>query len=229
MSEFSQSTDFTLDNLEIDGKSVDGSMFFAFEIYEHAFMSGITGSVTLVETPSNQFLDENGIEGNETFRIEFTTALDERLVFDGYVNKISNRTVTANGVTTYVVEFVSSIIRENEQKRITKRYKNQEPEVVVRDAIQRLNNQADVQTETDKLLGEGLPMNFVASRWTPVRLIQYVQKHGVPMARGGDTSDDDRKREITGSGTGGFLFYETLKGLRFGTSIQFLAGESTLR
>lgn len=225
MSEFSQSTDFTLDNLEIDGKPVDGSMFFGFEIYEHAFMSGITGSVTLVETATNQFLDENSIEGNETFKIEFTTPLEERLVFDGYVNKISNRTVTANGVTTYVVEFVSSVIRENEQKRMTKRYKNQEPEIVVKDAIQRLNKDAEVPVTSDNLLGEGRPMNFLASRWTPIKVIQYVQKHGVPLKRGGQTSDDDKKREITASGTGGFLFFETRKGLRFGTSVQFLAGE----
>ena len=223
---FDRATEFVVEKLEIDGKTMDGSMFFALEVFEHAFVSGITGRLTVVETTSNQFLDENKIEGNERISIWISTPDDDSMRFEGYINKISDRTVTANGVMTYNIEFVSPTIRENEQKRMTKRFKNVPPDDIASEVLQTLNKESEVEIKQDKMMGGGNPMNFVCSRWKPIAVIQYVQKHGVPNERGGSTSDTgSSEQEITGKGTGGFLFFETMKGFRFGSGIEFLSGD----
>ena len=224
---FDTATQFRLGKIMIEDKDVT-NIFFSLQIFEHCMSSAVTGTLTLVETASNQFLADNEIEGNERISISVSLPGDEYLSFEGYINRISNKVLTPEGQSTYNVEFTSSLVRENESKMITKRYQQTAPKDVVEQTINVLNERAEIPVKIDKMVSDGLPMNFIASRWHPIRNIQYVQSHGVPSIRGGTTSLNSTTNNIKegeGKGTGSFLFFQTLKGVRFGSSVQFLRGD----
>lgn len=226
---FARNTQFQIESIKVDGHEVSG-ITFAIEIYENIFSFAITGSILLVETETNSFLKDKRIEGNEPLELEVLCAADERLKFKGYVNRIANLTIAPSGEMTYSLEFVSEFIRQNEQTYITKRYDNTAPVEVMKDALKVLNQDAEIPLVEDQFKGSGLPMNFIASNWSPKRLINYVQRKGVPTRLMGDSSHrsgskDNLNTNETASGTGGFLFYETLKGFRCGSAIEILDGE----
>jgi hypothetical protein len=222
---FDNATQFRLTELRIDGKNVL-PMFFSLKVYEHVMSSAVSGTLVLVETASNQFLANNNIEGNEDIDFSLTLPGDEILFFEGVINKIANRLVSPEGQTTYAVEFTTGTVRENENKFLSKRYSNTDPQVIIQQTVDFLNEGAEVPVKMDINKGQGYPMNYVASRWHPIRNIQYVQKHGVPERRGGETDIiSNLETQLKESkGTGSFLFFETLKGYRFGSSVEFLAG-----
>ena len=157
----------------------------------------------------------------------------EQLEYKGFVNKIGNRTKAPNGQNSYVVEFTSSTVRQNENIFITHRYNSVKPAEIVRSTVNRMNERSEIPVKIDKFKGDGLNMNYIASRWHPIRNIQYVQKHGVPLYRGGATTFNPQNGEGSpqkgqGTGTGGFLFFETLKGYRFGSSVEFFFRQAML-
>lgn len=222
---FDRSTDFQILQLRVDGKDIK-EIFFALEIFEHIDSSAITGVLTVVETASNQFLATYGIEGNETIEIQIRTPADQYLVYHGYVNRVADRTVTSNGQSVYNLEFVSPLIRANEQIQVTKKYKEEKPVDIVTDIVEQFNVLQEIPVQVDRFEGKGQPMTFLASLWHPMKALRYVMKYGVPYYRGGVSSAQDGFGigvEEAG-GTGGFLFWETLKGLRFGSSIELMNG-----
>jgi hypothetical protein len=227
-SEFARATDFTIESIKVDGKEI-GSIVFSIEIYENLFSYAVSGAVLVVETVSNQFLKDNKIEGNETIEISLSCAEDHQLAFKGYINKIADLTVSTNGVTSYALEFVSEFIRQNEQTSVTKKF-NLKPEQIVDIALDRLNKDAQYPLEKSIFEGDGIPMSFVASGWSPKRLIHYVLTHGVPSRYTGSSTyssgaSKNSVHQSIGSGTGGFLFWETLEGFRYGSSMNILNGE----
>jgi len=70
-------------------------------------------------------------------------------------------------------------------------------------------------------------MEFIASNWTPLRTIQYVQRNAIPLVDGGKSTitKDSKDMEAQSSGKGGLLFWETSKGLRCGSVSQLMKGE----
>ena len=203
-------------------------MFVSLSIYENILTSAVTGEMVCLETGSNQFLADNKIEGNEEFSFKIETRDGELFRFQGFVNKISNRTMSPNAQNTYVVEFVSPFVRNNEQTRLMKRYKNENPKDIISDCLDEVNEDGDGESKLFRNVGEGFGLQFVASNWTPLRTIQYTQKHGVPHYKGGTTgiSADGKNSTVKrAEGTGGFLFYETLRGHCFGSVSQMLRGE----
>ena len=223
---FARATDFLIQTLTVDGRDIK-DIFFALEIFEHIDSSAITGTLTVVETASNQFLATYGIEGNEPISIEIESCEEGYFAFDGFVNRVANRTVASNGQSVYNLEIVSPIVRANEQVQITKKFKQQTPDQIILEVLGELSNASESAIKNDKFEGKGQPMNFIASLWHPVRTIKYVIRHGVPVTRGGTTTAIDAFfTEIEkGEGTGGFLLWETLKGMRYGSSVELMSGK----
>ena len=84
---FARATDFRIESIKVDDHEI-GGITFAIEIYENIFSLAITGSVLCVETSSNQFLKENGIEGNEEIDIHILCADEQRIQFQGYITRL---------------------------------------------------------------------------------------------------------------------------------------------
>lgn len=224
MTALTRSTDFEIQELLVDGIDIKNS-FFSLEIYENMLSSAITGTVVVVEATSNDYLFKSQIKGTETIEFIILTPEDHYLEFSGFVNRISDRLVGNNGVTTYNIEFVSSVIRSNESSFITKRFKNTKPQQVIDDCIDVLNDDNEIPIETDIGKADGQPMNFIASRWHPIRTIQYVQKHGVPILKGGQADDPEDSTKREARGYSGFLFWESLSGIRYGSVVDLLRGQ----
>jgi hypothetical protein len=225
MSEFQQATQFQLEELKIDGKDVK-PMFFSVECYENIFISAITGNVTLVDTSSNQMLQKMNIEGNEKIEWRFKTSKGV-MEFQGHINRVHDKIISGTGGSVYSFEFASPVVRANEMSYLSRSFTEKQPKDVVEDCLKVLNENSDIEIKTDTLKGDGKKMRFVTARWHPIRTINYAQKKGVPYRRGGDStaSNDTQQRECEGKGASGFLFWETLKGVRFGSDLEVLAGE----
>ena len=224
MSTWKKATDYRIETISVDGNEIKG-LFFALEFYETIYSSAVTGNLVCVETTGNPFLYDKQIEGSEKIDIMASSPQGD-IFFSGYINKISNRNYSSNGQITYVLEFTSSLVRENESKVMTERFKETNCEEVVDKAFSKLTEQAEIPIRKDKFLGAGEPMNFLASGWKPVRVIDYVLKHGQPGRDGGGTTEGDKRTGAIGkaSGKGGFYFFETIKGCRYGTASELLEG-----
>jgi len=222
-----RATDFQISSIMVDEQHEIQGLFISLELFENVFTSTVTGTISCLETASNQFLAENQIEGNEKISFRFGLPSGEELSFEGYINRISNRTLSTNGQSTYNIEFTSAFVRENEQIDIYKRYQDTSSESIVEDAYNRIYSQSEIEGGWDKKLGEGEPMNFISNGWSPLRVINYVMEYGVPQMQGGQTTVDKEteQKEHKSQGRGGFLFWETSKGHRFGTVSQLLRGE----
>ncbi|MDC0315359.1 hypothetical protein OAL32_00340 [Synechococcus sp. AH-551-G15] len=222
--DFQESTGFQIGSIRVEGEEIK-EIFVSLEVFEHCYSSGITASLIVIETPSNQVLSDLGIEGNELVEIEIDTPGEQSFIWKCFINKIANRIVNPNGQITYSIDLVSALIRENEQKFINRKYKKMKPRTIINNVLEVINKDAEITTETDVMKGEGLPMEFVAANFHPVKTIHYVQRHGVPTIKGGKSYVQDGNQDATASGTGGFIYTETLKGIRFGTLVEFIDGE----
>ena len=101
-SNFSLSTQFRIDKIEIDGLDVIG-LFQNISIYENIYSPVITGSIVLLDTDSADFITNNDIEGNEEISFEFSNAEDEQLTFTGVLNGLRNKAIK-NQRTVYTFE-----------------------------------------------------------------------------------------------------------------------------
>lgn len=226
--DFDQPTKFLIHSLKIDDNECK-AMVYQIDIFQHVMASAVTGTISLVETSSNSFLADKHIEGNERITIDISSpGQQEGMIIDGYLNKIYNRIVTPNGQATYMVEFTTSTVRQNENIRIQKRYKNQNPEDVVKDVISKINKDNEIPVPIHLMNGGGYPMNFISGNWRPTKVIEYVQKNGQPTYRTGTSSaNKEKKKSDKAGGTGSFFFWETLQGYVFASSICMLAGLAT--
>ena len=147
-SNFSLSTQFRIDKIEIDDKEVIG-LFQNISIYENIYSPVITGSIVLLDTDAADFITNNEIEGNEEISFEFTNAEDEQLTFTGVLNGLRNK-ATKNQRTVYTFDFTSYEVRRNEGQFITKRFK-EDPKSIIEQMIAKLGG------KIDKVEGEGKP------------------------------------------------------------------------
>lgn len=215
-SNFSLSTQFRIDKIEIDDLDVIG-LFQSISIYENIYSPVITGSIVLLDTDNADFITNNDIEGNEEISFEFTNANDEQLTFTGVLNGLRNK-ATKNQRTLYTFDFTSYEVRKNEGQFITKRFK-EDPKTIIEQMITKLGG------KINKVEGEGKPMNFLGTRKRPTDIIKNVLTHGVTTDTKASYTEKGKSQEEKNSGTTGFLCWQTLDGYRFNSIDKILKGE----
>jgi len=212
---FSLPTEYKIDKIDIDGKDVR-ALLVKFVIFENIYIPAMTGSIQLLDTDGAGFIEENGIEFVEDIEVSFTNALGDVLQFKGKLNGLSGE-IMKESKRMYSIDFSSDYVRTNESTFVTKRFKNVNPEDVVDEIL--LDK---VKAKSADIIGEGVPMNFLASRRKPFDVIKYVCTHGVTndslYTEGGDQKGESK-------GSTGFLCWETLQGYRFASVDQLVNGQ----
>jgi hypothetical protein len=208
---------YSIDKLTIKGKDVTG-LFVGLSLYENIYIPAITGAITLYETDGAEFLEKEGIEFTEEIEIEFKNALDEQFKFKGNLNGLKNE-ATKESKKMYSIDFGSKYVRKNEESFVTKRFKNMNPEQIVKEVLEK-----KLGVEGVELKGKGIPMEYLGSRKKPFDVIKYVMTHGVSQDGKPDATNGSGKTGKT-KGTTGFLCWETMDGFRFTSIDQLLKGE----
>ena len=209
-------TGYTLDAVTINGEDVRG-LFQNISVYESIYSPGITGTITLLDSDSNNLVEDGNIQFIEPFYFQFTNARDESLIFNGFLNKLKNKVAKA-GRNLYEIEFVSSSIRKNEENLVFKAFKKEEPETIIEEMINLIG-------EKNEIVGTGEPMTFVGSGWKAARVMEYVCVNGVFDKSKSQVSVQKDGEEPTLNGTTGFLCFETLDGFRFVAIDQILTAK----
>lgn len=212
---FDKPTQYEIGSFTIDGNDVIG-LLQMISIFESIYSPVITGSVVLLDTDGSDFISKYEIEGSEEITFDFTNANDEQLEFKGVLNGLRNKAVK-NQTNMFTFDFTSEQVRRNEEKFVTKRFKNKEPKAVIEEMIELLGG------ETDKVEGDGLPMSFLGSRKRPTDIIKYTLTHGVSQKS--SSSEKGKSREEETKGTTGFACWQTLDGYRFNSIDNILKGE----
>ena len=215
MSDFQLATQVDVQSVTIDGNDVIG-LFQKLAVYENIYSPIVTGSIILLDADSADFIGEYDIEGNEEFEFQARSSKGE-LEIKGYLNGLRNKSVD-DSKTLYTFDFTTEPMRKNEQKFITKRFKNESPKDIISEMIEEIGG------KEDKTSGTGEPMNFLGCRKRPTEIIKYVMTHGVEKKEGGG-NDEDINHEEENKGLTGFLCWETLKGYRFCSTDKMLKGE----
>ena len=202
---FVDPTDYQVDSITIDGIDVVG-LFFSISIFENIYSPVITGSIIIMDSDGARFIEDNGIEFIEPVTFSFKNASNQTLEFEGILNGLRNEEVK-NAKKIYTIDFTSISVRENEKKFITKSFKEQAPEDIVREMITEIGGTENI------IQGSGKPMTFLGARKRPTDIIKYVLTHGVSQKA--SVSNKENEREETSKGTTGYLCFETLDGYRF--------------
>lgn len=214
--DFSLPTEYKIDKVEIDGKDVRG-LFAGLKIYENIYIPAITGSISLLDTDGAGYIESEGLEFNEELKFTFTNSLGDQLKFEGVLNGIEAE-VVKESKRLYAITFSSKHARKNESTFVTKRFKNANPEDVVKEMLEDKIEASEVEMK-----GQGIPMNFLGSRRKPFDIIKYVLTHGVTTD---SKYSEGKDQEGTAEGSTGFLCWETLKGYRFASIDQLIKGEA---
>ena len=209
-------TGYTLDGITINGEDVR-NLFQNISIYESIYSPGITGTITLLDTDSNNLVEDGDIQFKEPFSFQFTSARGESLIFNGFLNKLKNKIAKA-GRNIYEIEFVSPAVRKNEENLVFKAFKGVEPEVIIEEMV----NLVGVKNE---YLGTGEPMTFVGSGWKPAKVMEYVCVNGVFDKSKSQVSVQKDGEQPRLDGTTGFLCFETIDGFRFVSIDQILTAK----
>lgn len=215
MSTISFPTQYKIQTIKIDNIDVIG-LTISVDIYENIYSPTITGSIVMFDVDSTNFIENNKIEGSESFEIRFDNAKEETLTFKGLLNGMRNRVVNGSKIT-YTFDFYSTPLRKNEGNFVVERFKNETPKSIVERMIDRIGG------KVDQFVGDGLPMNFLGSRKRPTDIIRYVLTHGVTNSS--KVTESDKNQEGDVKGTSGFLCWETLDGHRFGPISDILEGK----
>jgi len=218
---FAKPTQYSIDKMMIDDIEVQG-IFYSLSIYENIYTPAIIGSITLMDTDTGGLIEKQGIEFTEDIEVEFTNSQDETIAFKGHLNGLKNE-MTKDSKRMYVIEFCSTYVRTNEQTFVTKKFTNLAPEAVVSEMLEK-----KLQAKDSKLVGQGKPMTFVASRRKPLDVIKYVLTHAVSTGKTSTQVTNKRgAQKETSKGTTGFLCWETLRdGYKFASLQQIKDGEA---
>ena len=204
MSEITKPADVIINSMTIDDIDVT-SLLVNVEIFENIFMSVITGSITLMDSDGGQFIENNKIEFNEPFKFSITGAGDtNELTFEGVLNGLRGEG-TRNETRTYTIDFTTMECRKNEETFVTKRFKNEKPEDIIKYVLEDKLESQELNIEQIK----GQPMHFVGSRRKPLWVIKYVLTHGVVTPEASDGQSDEKEEKET-KNTSGFLLWQSL-------------------
>ena len=209
----SMPTQFEFTELKINGVNAL-EVFINIELFENIFIGGVTGSVSIIDSDSLGFIEENEIEFIEEIKFSFKNGEGEELSFEGYMNGLRDE-ITKNQKKIYVIDFTSKSVRENEMVFINKAFTNQSPETIVREMVEKLSpDEQTIDYGSSGSSGEGEKLTWVAGNRKPLDVIKYCVNHGV---KGTAQYEGGKKEDGTTSGTTGYLFWETLDGYRFCT------------
>ena len=190
-------------------------IFVNIEIFENIFLGGVVGSISIIDSDSLGFIEENEIEFIEEISFAFKDARGDELRFEGYMNGLRDE-ISKNQSKLYVIDFTSKQVRQNEMVSITRAFRDEKPADIVRDMVQKLGESEQESPSVDygsSLVGEGEPLNWVSGNRKPLEVIKYVVNHGVVMQN--SSAEGGKEEQGTSKGTSGYLFWETLDGYRF--------------
>ena len=212
-------TQFSIGDITIEGKSIVG-LFTSIEIFENIGISGITGTITLIDTDGAEgeesFFEANDIQFCEPIEFDFTNGLDETLTFSGNLNNLRSEIYTPPR-RIYTIDFVSEAVHKNEMNFVHKKFNNQSPNNIVTDMVELL--EGSLTTKSD-----GNNMTFLGVSRKPLKVIKHIVNHAVTSEA--EVTNDEENTDQKASGGSGFMFWETLDGFRFCPTDELLKGES---
>ena len=89
MSQAQQPTQFQIKNITIDGEDIKG-LLVNLDYYESIYIPASGGSLTIMDSSTAGFIEENQIEFIEEFEFNFTNAEGESIQFKGVLNGLRN-------------------------------------------------------------------------------------------------------------------------------------------
>ena len=212
-------TQFSIGDITIEGKSIVG-LFTSIEIFENIGISGITGTITLIDTDGSEgeesFFEANDIQFCEPIEFDFTNGLDQTLTFSGNLNNLRSEIYTPPR-RMYTIDFVSEAVHKNEMNFVHKKFNNQSPNNIVTDMVELLDG--SLTTKSD-----GNNMTFLGVSRKPLKIIKHIVNHAVTSEA--ESTNDEENTEQKASGGSGFMFWETLDGFRFCPTDEILKGDS---
>lgn len=220
-SNFNLPTQYRIDSVTINGVDVIG-LFQSIEIFESIYSTGITGTIKIMDSDFAGFIENGGKKGGEPLEyiepisFTFTNALGEELIFDGYLSGMRDEVVKQKN-KLYSIDFVSQSIRNDDEVFIVRAYKDVPPEEIIEECIDIIASQGGSSAGLkSQIIGRGEPMNFVAGRRKPTKVMTYVCDHASDTSgEGGSVSVEEGEQEGEAKGSGGFLCWETIDGYRF--------------
>ena len=171
---FSYPAQFNLTKLEIDGIDVRG-IFHNLSVYEDIYNPVMTGVITISDSDGAGFIEKYGIEWIEPIEFEFESAQGEKYEFKGVLNDLRNEQIKGP-LKFYTCGFTSEAVRKNEATFVTKSYKDNSPEEIVKEMVEKLGGELETNAK-------GLKMQYDASRRRPTDVIKYVLTHGVAVGK----------------------------------------------
>jgi hypothetical protein len=220
MSNADQPTQFQIKKVSVDGQDIKG-LLVELDYYESIYIPASGGTLTIMDSVTAGFIEENKIEFIEDFEFEFTNAMGESIQFEGILNGLRNE-VAKQQLKMYSIDFTSKPVRKNEQEFVVKRFKNKSPKDVVEEMVEL------IEGEMDKSSGSGEPMNFTGNRRRPTDIIKYVCAEGLSgqsnVSEPNSSQSEPQQKEI--KGTTGFLCWETIDGYRFAPVKDILEGSA---
>ena len=213
---FDLPTEFELQTLTIDGNDVTG-LFASLSVFENVYSPLVTGHVTLLETDTARFIEKYKIEGVEDIEFNIKSAKDS-YQFQGVLNGLRNK-ANDQQYTAYTFDFTTKEVRKNEQKFITKAFREKNPKDIVTEMIEKIGG------KQDKVQGSGKPMTILPSNKRPYDVIKYVLSHGV-VDDANASEGDGKTQEEKSKGNGGFMCWNTADGFRFNTIEKVMKGDA---
>lgn len=212
-------TQFSIGDITIEGKSVIG-LYESIEIFENIGISGVTGTITLIDTDGAEgeesFFEANDIQFCEPIEFNFTNGLDQTLTFKGKLNNLRSE-VYNTPKRIYTIDFVSESVHKNEMIFVHKKFTDETPNNIIIDMVQLLDGQVSV-------MSDGNSMTFLGSNRKPFQIIKYVVNHAI--TEDSDVTNDEKNAEQQASGGSGFMFWETVEGFRFCPTDELLKNDT---
>ena len=118
----------------VNGEDITG-LFVNIELFENIFIGGVTGSIIIFDSDSQNFIEKNEIEFIEDISFTFKNADGVELKFEGVMNGLRNELVKEQK-KMYVIDFTSKAVRQNEMVSINKAFRDVQPNEIVREMVE---------------------------------------------------------------------------------------------
>lgn len=201
MSDFGFPTQFRISEMTIDGEDIS-ALFMNLEIYENIFIPAVAGSVTFMDVDGAGFVEEFEIEFNEEFMFKIDAGTESEITFKGFLNGLGSE-VTQGGKKLYTVDFTTKEMRENEKTFMSEKIE-ETPQDVAKKMVEKIGGTLKAEGNA------GEKMTFVASRWKPLKCVNYTLQRGVSGEAKASKKEDGKPTEEKAEGTGGFLCWQTI-------------------
>ena len=201
MADFSFPTQFKVKEIKIEDTDITAA-FMNLEIFENIFIAGVSGSITFMDVDGNGFVEEEEIEFNEPFKFTIESSNGDTLKFDGVLNGLQGES-TKGEKKVYTADFCTEELRTNEKTFVSEKY-DATPEEVVSKMIEK------VEGTLNSSGAAGEKMQFLASRWHPLKVVNYVLQRGTTDQSKASAKEDGKPTEEKAEGTSGFLCWQTI-------------------